>query len=170
MAHPAEQATRADPEARRDDEPEDPAKKIAVVNLPDTRNEQAEHRRNARVISLGHMRKAASEPSCQTDRRRASSNVSPPNSTNITVPIIAKRSRPVPAKYTATVIDATAMSAQQLTSAADGFGDIVDHCNRGIDLEGGALAPPEVQPPIWSPNSATASAYECAQLYSSSDS
>src|SRR5687767_15814071 len=57
VERPAKQPAGSDPEARRDDEPEDPAKKIAVVNLPDTRNEEAEHRRNARVISLGHMRK-----------------------------------------------------------------------------------------------------------------
>ena len=51
MADPAEQAAGADPEARRDDQPEDAAQEVAVVDLADARDEQAEDGGDARVRS-----------------------------------------------------------------------------------------------------------------------
>ncbi len=41
VANPAEQATRAEPEARCDDEPQNAGQDAAVVELPDSGDEQA---------------------------------------------------------------------------------------------------------------------------------
>src|SRR4029453_1568077 len=50
VADPAEQAARANPEARRHDQPEQTAKEVAVVELADARDDQAQHRRGARAL------------------------------------------------------------------------------------------------------------------------
>jgi hypothetical protein len=55
------------------------------------------------------------------DRRRASSNVTPPSATNSTVPIIASGVWPVPPKYTASAIETAAATPQLVTSALDGL-------------------------------------------------
>ena len=52
MAHPAEQAAGANPESRRDDQPEDPAKEITVINLSNPRKDQAENRGSARIPQI----------------------------------------------------------------------------------------------------------------------
>src|SRR6187200_1012428 len=52
VAHPAEQAARPDPEAWRHDQPEQPAKEVAVVELSDAGHDQAEHRGEPRVFQL----------------------------------------------------------------------------------------------------------------------
>ena len=41
VADPAEQATRSDPQARRNDEPQDPSQEPTVVKLPDARDDRA---------------------------------------------------------------------------------------------------------------------------------
>ena len=56
VAHPAERAARAEPEARRDDQPEDAAQERAVVDLPNARHEQREHASDARLRHAGKMR------------------------------------------------------------------------------------------------------------------
>ena len=50
VADPAERAAASDPEPRGHDQPEDAAPEVAVVELPDARDDQAEHRRRARVL------------------------------------------------------------------------------------------------------------------------
>ena len=49
MAHPSKQSARSNPEAGRDDQPEDAAEEVAVVNLADSRNDHAENRGQAGV-------------------------------------------------------------------------------------------------------------------------
>src|SRR4051812_42011826 len=49
VTHPPEQPTGANPESRRDDEPEDATQDVTVVDLADPRNNQAQHRRGSRV-------------------------------------------------------------------------------------------------------------------------
>ena len=43
MADPAEPAARPDPEARRDDQPENRSQDTAVIELPHARDEETEH-------------------------------------------------------------------------------------------------------------------------------
>lgn len=50
MANPAQQSTGSDPEAGRDDQPENAAPDCAVVNLPDAGNDQAQDCRCARIF------------------------------------------------------------------------------------------------------------------------
>src|SRR4051812_39546955 len=47
VADPPEHAAGADPHPRRDDQPEDAAQEIAVVELADARDDRAEHRGGA---------------------------------------------------------------------------------------------------------------------------
>jgi hypothetical protein len=47
MTDPSEHAARPNPEARRDDEPENPTQEVTVVDLTDARNNQREHCREA---------------------------------------------------------------------------------------------------------------------------
>src|SRR5262249_47809832 len=53
VADPPEHAAGADPESGRDDQPEDRAEKIAVVDLPDARNDDAEHGGDTRIARHG---------------------------------------------------------------------------------------------------------------------
>ncbi len=45
MADPAQRPAAADPEARRNDQPEDASPECAVINLPDAGNEETQNRR-----------------------------------------------------------------------------------------------------------------------------
>jgi 3'-phosphoadenosine 5'-phosphosulfate (PAPS) 3'-phosphatase len=45
VAHPAEQAARTDPEARRDNEPQNAGQDATVIELSDSRDERAQDRR-----------------------------------------------------------------------------------------------------------------------------
>ena len=45
MTHPAQQSATADPEARRNDQPENAPPDCAIVNLADAGNEKAQNRR-----------------------------------------------------------------------------------------------------------------------------
>src|SRR5205085_11769253 len=55
VAHPAEQAAGANPHAGRDDEPEDAAEEVSVVNLPDPGNEHAQNGGDAgTTVRPGH--------------------------------------------------------------------------------------------------------------------
>ena len=65
VADPAEQAARPDPQARCDDQPEDPAQEITVVELPDTGNQRAEDGRETRVLDVSH-----SPPSLLREREK----------------------------------------------------------------------------------------------------
>src|SRR4030095_7340491 len=49
MADPSEQKPGPEPESRRDDQPEDAAEKVAVVDLADAWKDEAENRRDSRV-------------------------------------------------------------------------------------------------------------------------
>src|SRR5262245_55560899 len=55
VERPSEEASRTNPEAWCDDEPEDAAQKISVVDLTNAGDEQAEHSRSARFVVLGHV-------------------------------------------------------------------------------------------------------------------
>jgi hypothetical protein len=50
VADPTQDSARADPEARRHDQPEDATSKFAVVGLSDTRDDQAENGRRSRIL------------------------------------------------------------------------------------------------------------------------
>jgi hypothetical protein len=54
VAHPSEQAAAAYPHAWRDDEPEDAAKEVAVVELPDPWDQQAEYGCKSRMPPMCH--------------------------------------------------------------------------------------------------------------------
>src|SRR5262245_40332673 len=54
VTDPPEQAAAANPEARSDDQPEDPSQKVAVVELTNARNERAPYGRDAGVLDIGH--------------------------------------------------------------------------------------------------------------------
>ena len=41
VANPTEQAARADPQARRDDQPQDTGQEAPIVELPDARDDRA---------------------------------------------------------------------------------------------------------------------------------
>ena len=51
MTNPAEQATRAEPEARRDDEPQDASHDAPVVELSNSGEKQTE---NCRQLGIAH--------------------------------------------------------------------------------------------------------------------
>src|SRR5690606_8024672 len=50
VAEPAEQPATADPQPRRHDQPEQPAQELAVVELAQPGDQEAQHRRSARVL------------------------------------------------------------------------------------------------------------------------
>ena len=52
VADPPEETPAADPEAGRDDEPEGAAQEIAVINLSDPGNDEAEHGGHARMARV----------------------------------------------------------------------------------------------------------------------
>src|SRR5215204_2094152 len=54
VADPSEKAAGANPHARCDDQPEDAAQEIAVVELPDAGNDRAQHRGHAWILHLTH--------------------------------------------------------------------------------------------------------------------
>jgi hypothetical protein len=49
VAHPTEQATRTDPQAWRDDEPQDTGQEPTVVELSDSGDDRAQNRRYSRI-------------------------------------------------------------------------------------------------------------------------
>ncbi len=49
MTQPAEPSARAKPDARSHDQPEYPSEQLAVVNLADSRDEEAQHSGYARI-------------------------------------------------------------------------------------------------------------------------
>src|SRR3954447_2965270 len=54
VTDPAEKAARADPHAGRDDQPENAPQEVAVVELPDSRNDRAENRGQTWTLHLAH--------------------------------------------------------------------------------------------------------------------
>ena len=55
MTHPSEQSATADPQSRRDDQPEDRAEKLAVVNLAESGNDCAKDGGNSGIfVSHAH--------------------------------------------------------------------------------------------------------------------
>lgn len=57
MAEPTQQATRANPKAWCDDQPEDPSNEMPVVDLPDAGNDERQNRRSTRFAHLGYGRR-----------------------------------------------------------------------------------------------------------------
>src|SRR5947209_390331 len=49
MTNPAEQSARAEPEARRDDEPQDASQDAAIIELSNSRDKQTENCRQSRI-------------------------------------------------------------------------------------------------------------------------
>jgi hypothetical protein len=56
VADPPQESTAANPQAGGDEQPEDPAQEIAVIELSETRKECAQHRRRARILCVCHFR------------------------------------------------------------------------------------------------------------------
>src|SRR5687767_12416117 len=54
VADPAEQPAAADPQPRRDDQPEDAPQEVAVVKLSNPRYQRAQHRGDAGALVVGH--------------------------------------------------------------------------------------------------------------------
>src|SRR5438094_10584389 len=54
VAHPPEEPAGADPQAGRDDQPEDATEKIAVVELPQARKDRAENGGGAGIAGGAH--------------------------------------------------------------------------------------------------------------------
>src|SRR5207244_2557693 len=54
VADPAKQPTAADPQARRQDQPEDPTKEIAIIELPKPGKDGTEDGCRPRILNLSH--------------------------------------------------------------------------------------------------------------------